>query len=128
MEDFVCCLGLVELHGPFALEVDGVHQIADGRGIERLLVEHFLNHLLCVVGCPFVDDVQRLAVIEVTRLRLCFIERLGLAHEVGLQHIVFVQKDGIRDEHFCQWVDGRCRLQHLVAEGVNAVGSLLAKA
>ena len=53
---FVFRVASVELLCPGSLEVDGVQQVADGIGLERLLVQHFGNHFLRVVAGPLVDD------------------------------------------------------------------------
>ena len=123
-------LGLlgIELLRPGSLEVDGVEQIADGSGRELVLAEHLLYHLLRVVAGPLVDGVEGLAVAEVAGFGRGQVVVVGLLHEVRVQRVILIQEDGVGNHHLRQLVEVGGLCEHLLAEGVDAVGSCVAEA
>ena len=118
---FLLGFRLLELLCPNAFEVDGIQQIADCIRLELLFIEHLFYHLFRMVAGPLIDDVQRLTISEVARLRLGIVEIVGLLNKDGVQRIVFVHVDVVCYLHLRQLVQvGRLR-QHLLAKGVHLV-------
>ena len=122
VKDFLLRILLVELVLPCTLEVDGVQQVAHVVRVERLLVEHLLNHLLRVVAGPLVDDVHRLPVVEVAPLRLGVVVGVGLLNERGLQLVWLVHIDGVGYRDLGRRVEQAAFGHHLAAELVDGLG------
>ena len=116
----------VELSRPFALEIDGVEQIADVIGIEFRGIEHLVDHPLRMVAGPLVDDVERSRVGEV--------EGLG-GHIIVVGHRLAerfrhpdvtacrVHIDAVGYRHACQFVELSRLREQLVAELVDGFGT-----
>ena len=72
---------------PDAFEIEGIQEIANGRWIIRQGIEHCGNHALRMVAGPLVDDVHRLAVVEVAILGLGVVVGIDLVDEAVLQAV-----------------------------------------
>ena len=116
----------VELSRPFALEIDGVEQIADVVGIEIRGIQHLVDHPLRVVAGPLVDNVERRWVGEVEGLgghiivvghRLA--ERLRHSDVAACR----VHIDAVGYRHTCQLVELSRLREQLVAELIDGFGT-----
>ena len=83
-----------------------------------------------MIAGPLIDHVHRLAVVEVTVLRLGIVEFIGLLYEAVLQLIAltFVNEDGIGNKRLGLLIEciGICK--HLLTEGVDSISASLAEA
>ena len=129
-KSLVLRIGNIERSGPFALKVNRIQQIADRKGVERLFIQHFLDHSLGMIAGPLVDHVHRLSVIEVAVLRLGVIEFVGLLDKTVLQPIAqtFVYEDGIGDKCLGLLVECISLCEHFFTEGVDGIGTRLTEA
>ena len=118
---FLLGFRLLELLCPRAFEVDGVQQIADSIRLELLFMKHLFYHFFRMVASPLIDDVQRLTISEVARLRLGIIVVVGLLDKDGVQRVVFVHVDVVCYLHLRQLVQVGSLRQHLLAKGVHLV-------
>ena len=89
----------VELKRPFSIEINGIKEIRDGKGIEIVLVEYLLNHPFCMVARPLINHVHRLPVVEVACLGSGIIIVECLFHEGCLQLIILIYVDGVGNHH-----------------------------
>ena len=84
IERLFCSILFFKRCFPLPLEVERIQQIAHGIGVEGVIGEHLLDHLLGVITRPLVDDVFRHAVLEIATFWLGIVERLRLFHKQRL--------------------------------------------
>ena len=131
VEGFFLSIFLVEFICPGSLEIEGIEQIADSSGFERILIEHFGNHAVRVVVRPTIDDVYCLfLLVKVECLRLCVVECVGFVDEALLQFIALaaVHEDGVGNLGSSRLVECRSLGKQLAAERVDCVGSGITEA
>ena len=106
---------LVKLLLPHTLEVEGIEQIGDGRGVELIGRQHLFNHPLGVVAAPLVDDVECLSVAEAALLGCGVVVLCRLLREVFLQVYtkILVHVDGVGNVHLRFLVECAALLQQL---------------
>ena len=127
-EGLLLRVALVELLCPGTLEVDGIQQITDGRGVEVVFRQHLLDHLLCMVATPLIDDIASLSIAKVACLGLSIVIGLGLADEISLQLVAFVHINGVGYHHLRQFIQRRCLGEHLLTESIDPVCASISEA